>query len=312
MHDFHINGSHGHFKWSNAIAPVLTISSGTTLRFDLKDGGNNQLGPHATVEDVKAFDFDKTDPAFGPVYIEEAEPGDVLAIEFLSFETGDHGWTAIFPGFGLLSDEFPDHDIKVWDLKTAKEKGYAVFKEGIHIPLRPFLGVVGVAPEAAGEFSTIPPYETGGNIDCKHITVGSTLYLPVKVKGALLSLGDGHAAQGDGELCGTAIETPMKAEVKITLQNGKKHVLSPHYETKCAPAGPENKGEYAVLGIDKDLREAARKAARGIIEWLQIEKGLTRVEAYMLASVAGDLRMSEVVDMPHYAVACSIPFNIFV
>lgn len=197
-------------------------------------------------------------------------------------------------------------------MKSAKESGFAVFKKGIHVPLRPFLGVVGVAPEEDGEFSTIPPYVTGGNIDCKHITVGSTLFLPVKVKGALLSLGDGHAAQGDGEVCGTAIETPMEVEIEVGVLKGKKHVQSPHYVTKGRVDGPEDRGEYAALGIDADLREAARKAVRSIVEWLGVEKGLSRVEAYMLASVAGDLRMSEVVDMPHYAVACSIPLNIFV
>jgi acetamidase/formamidase len=253
--------------------------------------------------------------------------GDVLKIEFLDLKTADYGWTVIFDssiGFGLLADEFPDPAIKIWDLKTHASEGYTVFKKGIHIPIRPFLGVVGLAHAAAGQFPTIPPYETGGNIDTKHITVGSTLYLPVKVKGALLSCGDGHAAQGDGEVCGTAIETPMKCTVRVTVEKSKSYVTSPHYLTALqgSEAGYQahlGKGkemgrgqEYAALGIDSDLREASRKALRGLIAWLIAEKGLNKVEAYMLASVAADLKITEAVDMPNYAVACALPLGIFV
>lgn len=182
--------------------------------------------------------------------------------------------------------------------------------------MNPFLGVVGVAREEERELSTIPPYETGGNIDCKHITAGSTLYLPVKVKGALFSCGDGHAAQGDGEVYGTAIETPMKVTVRLTVEKGMKCVISPHYVTSekhsenLMRAG--NKGEYAALRIDANLREASRKALRSMINWLVAEKGLTREEAYILASVTADLKIAEAVDMPHYGVACSLPLSVFV
>jgi acetamidase/formamidase len=311
MHAFHCDKTHTHLRWSNAIGPVATIASGETVTFDLVDGGYNQLTPSSTVQDVKKFNFALADPAMGPIYVQDAQPGDVLAIEFLELQTADYGWTAIFPGFGLLSDEFPDEALKIWDLKS--HPGYAVFKEGIHIPLRPFLGTVGIAPAEAGEFSTIPPYNTGGNIDCKHITAGSTLFLPVKVPGALFSCGDGHAAQGDGEVCGTAIETPMKATVRLTVQKNKPWVQSPHYVTAGAAVEvAPHRGEYAALGIDADLREAARKAVRSLVDWCVSEKQLTRVEAYMLASVASDLRISEAVDMPHYAVACSLPLSIFV
>lgn len=240
----------------------------------------------------------------------------MLAVEFLMLEPGAHGWTFVLPGFGLLADEFADPQLKVWDLVAHREEGYAVFKDGIHVPLRPFLGVVGVALAATGDHSTIPPYATGGNIDCKHITAGSTLFLPVEVPGALFSCGDGHAAQGDGEVCGTAIETTMKATIKLTVQKNKPWVKSPHFQTtgvdNAASVLGRNKGEYTTLGIDADLLEATRKAVRGEIDWLVAEKHLTRNEAYMLLSVAGDLRVAEIVDMPNHAVACSIPLNIFV
>lgn len=257
------------------------------------------------------------------MFINTAEPGDVLQIEFLSLTTASYGWTAIFPSslnFGLLADEFSSPSLKIWDLSTHAAEGYAVFKEGIHIPIAPFLGVVGVAREEKGEWSTIPPYETGGNIDCRHITVGSKLFLPVKVEGALFSCGDGHAAQGDGEVCGTAIETPMRARVRLTVikSPSKSYINTPHYETAAGEqhakmaAERVRKGEYAAMGIDKDLKEASRKAVRGCIDWLVEEKGLQREEAYMLCSVAADLRIVQAVDMPHYGVACVVPLGVFV
>lgn len=311
-HSFHVHRGHVHLKWNNAIAPILTVDSGAEVSFDLLDGGHNQFTPESTAADVPNFNLALADPAIGPVYVNGAEPGDVLKIDFLSLETAEYGWTAIMPAFGLLEAEFPEPQLKIWDLSD-KSKNYAVFKAGIHIPLRPFLGVVGIAPETKGEFSTIPPYETGGNIDTKHITAGSTLYLPVKVAGALFSCGDGHAAQGDGEVCGTAIETPMKATVRLTVEKNKPWVKSPHYLTNPVdPAAVANKGEYAALGIDSDLLEASKKALRSLIEWLVATKGLTRVEAYMLASVAADLKIAEAVDMPNFAVACSLPLSVFV
>jgi acetamidase/formamidase len=287
-----------HTLGDNSLAPVLTVDSGSEVPFDLLDGGNNQFTASSTSSDVASFDFAQGDPAIGPVYINGAEPDDVLKIEFLSLKTASDGWTAIFPGsaaFGLLADEFPEPALKIWDLETHADDGFAVFKDGIHIPIKPFLGVVGLARGAKGQYSTIPPYDTGGNIDCKHITVGSTLYLPVKVKGALFSCGDGHAAQGDGEVCGTAIETPMKTTVRLTVEKGKSWIVSPHYLTsekhEERAAKVETKGAYAALGIDADLREASRKALRGLINWLVGEKGLTREESYMLASELRILRL---------------------
>lgn len=313
--------SHVHLKWNNALKPVLTVDSGAEVTFDLADGGYNQFTGSSTTEDVLKFDFSRGDPAMGPVFINGAEPGDVLKVELLSLQPASFGWTAIFPGslgFGLLADEFPDHGLKIWDLETHRIEGYSVFKHGIHVPTRPFLGVVGVAREEAGEWSTIPPYETGGNIDCKHITVGSTLYLPVKVPGALFSCGDGHAAQGDGEVCGTAIETPMRATLRLSVEKEKPWVVSPHYVTstesglQAEGVGRGARGYYSALGVDADLREASRQALRGLIAWLVGEKGLSREEGYMLASVAADLKIAQAVDMPHYTVACSIPLSLFV
>jgi acetamidase/formamidase len=316
MSSFHINRSQLHLKWNNAQPPILTVDSGSTITYDLLDGGHNQLTEKSVPADISKFNFSLADPLFGPVFIKGAEPGDVLKVEFLDLKPASYGWTAIFPGFGLLADEFSQPALKIWDLSAAAEKNYAIFKPGIHVPVRPFLGTVGVARGIPGEFSTIPPYETGGNIDCKHITTGSVLYLPVKVTGALFSCGDGHAAQGDGEVCGTAIETPMTAFIRLTVEKGKSYVQSPHFRTSgvdVAGTGARGmRGDYAALGIHADLREASREALRGLIAWLEKEKGLSRVEAYMLASVAADLRIVEAVDMPHFAVACVLPLEVFV
>lgn len=299
---FHISRENASLKWDNTTPPALTVDSGTEVTFELLDGGYNQFSGTSTTADVSSFDLAKGDPIIGPVFVKGARPGDVLKVEFLALQPATFGWTAIFPGaftFGLLADEFPDPNLKIWDLDTHKVDGYTVFKEGIHIPIRPFLGVAGVARGEKGAFSTIPPYRTGGNIDCKHITLGSTLYLPIEVEGGLFSCGDGHAAQGDGEVCGTAIECQMRATIRLTVEKCKPWIQGPHYQTKRMHSQTlgGDKGEYATLGIHEDLREASRIALRGLIHWLVGEKGLSREEGYMLASVAADLKI--VVSLRH-------------
>lgn len=327
-HSFHVPISKAHLKWSNALSPVLTVPSGAEISFDLKDGGNNQIRLDNVATCFSEFDLALVDPAFGPVYVEGGEPGDVLKVEIQDLVTADYGWTAIFHGFGLLADDFPEQHVKIWDLTgksllpgTTGANGprRAVFRPGISVPVRPFLGVLGIAPAEQGEFSTIPPYTlSGGNIDTRYVGKGSTIYFPVQVPGALFSCGDAHAAQGDGEVCGTAIETPGKATVKLSIikkgADGWMDLSCPHYTTPPRigeVAEDDVKGTYAALGIHADPREAAKMALRGLLDWLEKTKGLTRVEAYMLSSVAASLRMTEVVDMPNFAVSCSIPLNTF-
>ena len=214
-HSFHVSRSAEHLKWSKDLKPVFTVPSGSEVSFDLKDGGGNQVRPDNISTALDTADFSLVDPGFGPVYVEGAEPGDVLKVEFSELKPAEYGWTAIFSGFGILADEFPEQKVRLWDLRGAEDRGFVIFErsggegqeEVIRIPFAPFLGLVGVAPEE-GEWSMIPPLETGGNIDCRHITAGSELYLPVKVPGALFSAGDGHAAQGDGEVCGKFPSVP--------------------------------------------------------------------------------------------------------
>lgn len=264
------------------------------------------------------------------MYVSGAEPGDVLKVEILALETGEWGWSAIFPGFGLLSAEFDGEPVvKIWRIgkdDEGEEGRWLYFKDGVRVRKRPFLGIMGVAPgdeeqaaEGDGEgLCTIPPRDIGGNMDCRSLTVGSKVYFPVRVPGALFSCGDGHAAQGDGEVCGTAVETSIKATLRLTVHKDRPWVKAPQFE--CPPRSKEDaladieedKGEYATMGLDADMHEATRKAVRSMIEWLVNTKGLTREEAYILTSVAGNLRLSEVVDMPNYGVVMAMPLKVFV
>lgn len=323
-HTFHIHRDQSHLRWSKNEKPRLTISPGDLVSFDCIDGGNGQIQPDSTPETILHLDVSRADPVFGPVYIEGAEPGDALEVEIVDLETAEWGWTAIVPNFGLLADEFPEPGLKHWSLPSGKRVNgvngsqpsvpVAWFNERIRIPVQPFMGTMGVAPGVEGDFSTIPPLETGGNIDCKHITKGSKLILPVRTPGALFSCGDGHAAQGDGEVCGTAIETPMKATLRFKVLKDHSWVRSPHFQTPAKSSEDHSlpdKGSYSTMGIDSDLLEATRKAVRSMIEYLGT-RGLSRAEAYMLCSVAADLKLAEVVDMPNHAVVATLPLNIFV
>ncbi|HEY7974813.1 MAG TPA: acetamidase/formamidase family protein, partial [Ktedonobacterales bacterium] len=240
-------------------------------------------------------------------FVEGAEPGDTLQIELLELQHADWGWTALIPGFGLLADEFTEPALKVWRLTD----GWGEFAPGVRIPLAPFCGEIGLAPAALGAHSTIPPYRHGGNMDTRHLTAGATLYLPIEVPGALYSMGDGHAAQGDGEVCGTAIETPMRATVRLSVRKDLR-VEAPEFLTAGPLASQTNVGQfYATDGIAPDLMEAARKAIRAMIGYLQRTHGMSREQAYMLCSVAVDLKISEIVDAPNWVVSAYLPLNVF-
>lgn len=303
----HIHAHQNHLKWDNSIPPIATIKSGDSISFSCIDASNSQITKNSTSADIGKFNFDLLDQVNGPIFIETAEPGDVLECEFLDVQTAEWGWQALIPGFGLLHDEFPEPELKIWSIN--REKKIAVFKKGITIPVRPFTGEVGVARGIDGAFSTIPPYSTGGNIDTKQITVGSKIYIPIECKGALFSLGDGHAAQGDGEVCGTAIETPIEVSVKLTVIKDKSHIKQPQF--LAPPMLISAKGYYATMGIHDDLLTATKMAIRSMIEHLQVTYSLTRVEAYMLCSVAVELKHSCVVDMPNFAVSAFLPLDIF-
>jgi acetamidase/formamidase len=304
----HVARGQNHLAWDPAIPPVATVASGEVVAFDCLDASNGQLTAASTTADLETLDFAGVDQVNGPVEVAGAEPGDTLEIEILELAPGGWGWTASIPGFGLLADDFAEPLYKVTAVPGSTER--AEFWPGINVPLAPFCGEMGVAP-VSGPRSTIPPDLHGGNMDTRHLVAGSSLFLPVFVPGARFSIGDGHATQGDGEVCGTAIETPMRALVRLTVRKDV-HVTGPEFLAAPDPHAALRSGRrYATDGVAPDLMTAARDAVRRMIDWLGREHGLEPVKAYLLCSVAVDLRISEIVDVPNFVVTAHCPLGLF-
>ena len=295
-----------HYSWDKATPAKLTIDPGDTVVMKCRDSSDGHFRRGMTSADMKPRAV-KGHPLTGPIAIRGAKPGEVLRIDIVELVPGDLGYTAFNPGGGLLSDDFPDAYLKMWELDGVS----AELRPGVRIPLEPFLGVMGVALADPGEHSTIPPRKTGGNIDIKQLTVGSTLYLPVAVNGALFSAGDGHAAQGDGEVCITAIETTMTATLRFSIERDRV-LAGPEFLTTRPLSPRTNAGHhYVTTGIAPDLMEAAKEAVRAMIRHLVAMHGVTREEAYVLSSVAVDLKISEVVDKPNWVVSAFLPLAVF-
>jgi acetamidase/formamidase len=297
-----------HFKWDVDNEPVLTVQSGDTVSLESRDVSDNQLSPASTAEDIENLDWDRVYPLAGPIAIEGAEPGDTLAVEILELRTKDWGWTAIIPGFGLLPDDFTSAYLRVFDLTNGE---YAYIREDVAIPIEPFFGTMGVCPAGAKDQAVMPPGPFGGNMDTRQLVEGTTLYLPVQVDGALFSCGDAHAAQGDGEVCVTGIETPIGATLRFTLEKGRR-IPAPQYHV-AGPLTPRaNQGEwYGTTGVGPDLYAAAQDAVRAMIEHVSGRSGLSREDAYVLASLCVDLKISEIVDAGQYVVSALLPLNVF-
>ncbi len=299
-----------HRAWDNSLDPILTIEPGETVRFECRDAVDRQVDETTTAADVPDISFDPVHPLTGPVSIEGAEPGDVLEVELLDLEHKGWGYTLFFPGemeLGLLPEEFDEAGIHIWDLDD--DVGH--FVDGIEVPLDPFPGVIGVAPGEPGEHDTLPPRDVGGNMDVKHMTAGSTVYLPVETEGALFSTGDCHAAQGDGEVSVTGVEAPMYVTARFDVRSDM-DIAQPQFETDH-PFTPTGRDEsmYGTTGIAPDLMEATKKAVVHMIDHLEAERGLTRGEAYILCSAAVDLKINEVVDAPNWTVSAYLPDSLF-
>ena len=297
------------YVWDNSIEPVLEVDSGEAVEFTVRDASDEQIQANSTSEDVAKLDFDHVNPVSGPVYVRGAQPGDVLAIEILEFKPRDWGWTALIPGFGLLADEFPEPWLQI--SRVEAEQGRVVFAEGIELPYEPFPGTIGVAPAESGSHSIVPPSRWGGNMDTKHLRAGTTLYLPVGVEGALVSVGDTHSAQGDGEVCGTAIETAMDVSLRLSVRRDFR-IEAPQY--RVSPGSlprAEGTGYHVSTGVAPDLMEATKQAVWATMEHLGDRHKLSREAAYALCSVAVDLRIHEVVDAPNWVVGAFLPDDIF-
>ncbi len=308
--DYTIHGRHHHFGWDNSFVPVERVAPGATIEFQCLDAGGGQLQADSTVADVAKLDFERVNPVTGPIFVEGAEPGDALKVTIEMFKPSGFGWTANIPGFGLLADDFTEPALNIWKYDAASLEP-ALFGKNARVPLKPFAGTIGNAPAEVGLHSVVPPRRVGGNLDIRDLAAGTTLYLPVEVAGALFSVGDTHAAQGDGEVCGTAIESPMDVVLKLDLVKDAR-LKTPRFTT----SGPvtrhlDAKGYEVTTGIGPDLMMGAKEAVAQMVDLLAGRYQIDPVEAYMLASVCGDLRISEIVDVPNWVVSFYFPRCVF-
>jgi len=297
-----------HFTWDAGNEPVLAVADGDSVEIETRDVSDGQVTSDSTADVIATLDWGRVYPLAGPIRVDDAEPGDTLAVEILELETRGWGWTAVIPGLGLLPDDFPDPYLRTFDLTTGD---VTYLREDIAIPVAPFLGTMGVCPAGATQQAVMPPGTFGGNMDTRHLTRGTTLYLPVQVEGALFSCGDAHAAQGDGEVCVTGIETPMGVTLRLTLQKGRR-IPAPQFET----AGPltravDGSGFYGTTGVGPDLYAAAQDAVRAMIDHVAGTYDLSREDAYVLASLVVDLKIAEIVDAGVYVVSALLPLAVF-
>lgn len=346
----------GHNRFHPDIRPIVVADEGEEVVLPTRDAVDGQLGPTTTEADMAGVDYGAIHPLTGPVFVNGAKPGDVLEIEFLDIAPEPHAFTCIVPGLGFLRDLYPTPFLVHWDIRD----GFATSPKlpGVRIPGAPFMGVSGVAPSlaqvqawtareqdllsrggllfppdpagavpsqgpaASAGLRTLPPRENGGNFDVKQLTKGSKLLLPVAVEGALFSTGDGHFAQGDGEVCVTAVEMAATAVVRFRVLKGARAARAPRFSHPgyfTAPEWAAPRQFVAAMGMPirddgvnegENLTLACRNALLNLIDLLQ-ERGWSREQAYVLCSVAADLRVSNVVDVPNYVVSALIPEAIF-
>ena len=297
--DYILTADQKHNKFSKLIPPVLTVKSGAVIKADTYEASDRQLHHEATLEDLANIDFGPIHPITGPVYVEEAEVGDILAVDLLKIDLHDYGWQAIVGGFGFLTDRFPNPKLNIHEIDV--ENRTSMFNDKIKIPLRPFPGIMGVAPDTEEMLSTIPPRANGGNMDDPSLVEGTTVYFPVFVKGALFSIGDGHAVQGLGEVCGTAIEAPMTFTYRLRVIKNKPSIKEPQYETD---------DYYAVTGFGETIDIATKKAVNYMVDHLSNNYDISAEDAYMLCSLVGDLKIAEVVDVPNMLVTMHFPKSV--
>jgi formamidase len=331
-----------HNRWHPALEPAASVAPGDEVTFECRDGIDGQLTRASTHADAARIDLGSPHPLTGPVFVEGAEPGTVLEVEFLAYEPDNFGTTAVIPGFGYLADLFTEPYLVKWEIADGLARADEL--PGVAVPQDMFAGVVGVAPsperlagylsreaalldrgqpvaesmpeaavprEAAAGARTIPPRETGGNMDIRQLVAGSKLWLPVDVPGALFSVGDLHFAQGDGEVCGTAIEVAGSVTVRFAVHD----VPAPDFPAYETPGGRRVERSFATVGIPvdagMDLNAAARAALLEMIAHLGRRYGFERPAAYALCSACVDLRISEVVDVPYPLVSALLPLDVF-
>jgi acetamidase/formamidase len=299
--------------YSAKAEPVLRIKSGDTVEIgteitsdpdELEKAGVPPAQVETSLRDIFREVKDRGPGGHvltGPVYIDGAEPGDVLEVRILAIKLAiPYAYNGFGPGYGFLPNEYPYPKIKIIPLDEKRMIG--MFGPGIEIPLRPFFGSMGVAPpESSGRISSNPPWIHAGNLDNKDLVAGTTLYVPVHARGANFEVGDGHAGQGNGEVDITALETSLTGTFQFVVRKDM-HLLWPRAETPT---------HFITMGLHEDLNEATKLAVREMIDFLMMQKHLSRDDAYMLSSVAADLAITELVD-GNKGVHMMIPKGIFV
>jgi acetamidase/formamidase len=303
MSEHRVDASSIHHDWDRDREPVLSVRPGDVVHFDLPITGEGQVAEDSTADTV-SWDFETIYNLAGPIHVEGAQPGDTLEVEVLELTPGPWGWTTVMPELGLLPDDFPEPFLKIFDLRG---RSRAAVAPGVEVPLAPFLGTMGVPTDEPGVFSPFPPHRGGGNVDCRHLVAGSTLWLPVWCEGGRFSCGDAHGVQGDGEVCISAVECAMQATLRFGL--AKRSIPGPAFR---APEARASGPYHGTMGIDSDLLAGARTAVRNMIAWLVDEHGLSREDAYVLCSLAGDLRIHEIVDAGVWNVGMTMPLEVFV
>jgi acetamidase/formamidase len=288
-----------HSRWNRHLEPRLTISPGDSVQFECTEASGGQVRREMTVDEFLAIDRGMIHALTGPVWIVGAEPGDVLEIEVLAIEHNGWGWSSIMEGLGLLKDRFHTPYFFPWKLESDHTSSLAPAR----VRLRPFLGVMGVASAEDGEFRTRPPGAFGGNMDVRELSRGSRLYLPVLNRGALFSCGDGHAAQGDGEVCINGIEAPLHATLRFRVHK-RVPLAGPLIEAPALPQ--ESAAAWVVVESATDAVSAARAATSRMIDLLMNRWGMSAIHAYLLTSVTMKLRLSQVVNEPMFTVSAAI------
>lgn len=351
----------GHNRWHPDIPPLAEVEPGQVVGLETRDAFDGFVTPATTGEDLRNANLGVVHPLTGPVYVKGAEPGDVLEVMLVAVDPQPFGFTVQVPGFGFLRDVFTEPYIVRWTIAD----GFATSDDlpGVRIPGAPFMGVIGLAPShalleeinrreadlaerggavllpdaadavpsdagvAASAMRTIAPHETGGNLDVKQLTAGTTIRFPVFAPGGLFSVGDAHFAQGDGESCGTAVEMAATCYCSFTLRKGLADAQNirdvqffrEDYFTRPEMAAP--KRFFATTGQSytrdgvahaEDATLAARNALLNMIDHLVDERGFTPQQAYAICSVAVDLKVSELVDVPNFVVSAFLPLDIFV
>jgi acetamidase/formamidase len=289
-----------HYVWDNTIPPIVDVASGGRIELDLSDASGGQLTADSASDAVPRIELARVNPVTGPIRILGATPGDAVVVRILELDVASWGWSALIPGFGLLAEDFPDPLL----VHHRTDAGRVELGFGPRLPALPMIGTLGVAPAETGQYSLLPPTRYGGNLDVRHVTAGAAVRLPVGVPGALLSAGDAHATMGDGEVCGTGVETAARALVQIDVLPG----AAPRYPIIETAANTHREGPALMTtAVDPDLMSAAKDATRAMIDEVTRMTSLSAEHAYILCSLAADLVISEIVDAPNWVVGLHLP-----